>query len=237
MKKKFAAIPLLASVLAACILCLSFSCTRTSPVDRMLDIVGEDHEYGDIPALCEDNFTENDLGYKLTSTDKKRLVQFVSHMSDNPWAKSPAIVREVNDCRTFGEFLFLMLDLEGFSSWNHDAGFLNPHSEKETVDSYIAFYKDFVDDKDWTKARLHRTFHKAYRDNITISEASKRRIVKELSDYETNRLKIQISEYRSAGFPTEWFSSPEEIKSEIEEEYKDCHTFRDLPCMWFLPEK
>lgn len=203
----------------------------------MLDIVGENHEYGDIPALCEDNFTENDLGYKLTSTDKKRLEQAVSHMSDNPRAKTPATVREIDDCRTFGEFLFLMLDLEGFSSWNHDARFLPPHSEQETVDGYIAYYKDFVEDKDWTKARLHRTFHKAYRDNITISEASKRRIVKELSDYETKQLNIRIAEYRSSGFPTEWLSTPEEIRSEIEQEYKDCHTFRDLPCMWFLPEK
>lgn len=247
-------------VLFAVILIMSTvaGCRKSSPVDRLIEVFAEVRsdsvvDYGKYYS----RFSEDDMKYKLTDNDRRVLVDSLGRMISEDYKEYalemlgtdtiPAgmmsasladdldlLKWQIGDCRTFGEFMLVVSDMKGVDTWRHRADFLPSYSEREVVDQYIMFCKDeeeaVGDHAGWPLAKCHRSFHRAAFDNIAISDASRKKIVDAVSQSavkQLNQIKAEMGNSME-------FASEAELRQQIEDVYKPCKKFRDLPNLWFL---
>ncbi len=235
-------------------------CRKSSPVERVFEMFAEvkSDSIVDLDKFYS-RFSEDDLKYKLTDEDRRVLTDSLSREISGDYKEYaremlgtdtiPAgmmsasladdldlLKSQIGDCQTFGEFLLVASDLNGIDTWKHKADFLPSYSEQEVVDQYIRFCNDEMTEAEditaWPLAKCHRSFHRAAFDNMAISDASRKRIVDAVSQSTVKQLNQQKA---VMGNSTELVSEAE-LRQQIEEAYKPCKRFRDLPMLWFLEE-
>ncbi|MGM9853165.1 MAG: hypothetical protein ACI30N_04265 [Muribaculaceae bacterium] len=251
-------------IVALLLIAAAAACRKSSPVDRLLDDVSRLSADSVVDySKLQGRYDDSDLKYKLTDDDRHRLIDSLgqwliesykeyvqelrkecgtdsiptglikAHLADD----LDKIVKQVNACQTFGELRLVVSDMNGTDTWKLKADFLPKLSEEEVVEQYIQFYHDEwnvekLDGDSWPLAKCHRAFHNAVLDNISISEPSRRKIINEVSKSELKKLNKQKAEM---GDLVE-FVSESELRQQVENEFKNCKKFKDLPGLWFLEE-
>lgn len=248
-------------VAAAIMAVAAVGCQKSTPVDRLLEDISKMDENS---AICfseiRSKYDVSDAKYKLTDSDRHRLIEACGQIiideqkkflhelrKDSDTDSIPTklvkaelahypdvLVKQVNDCHTFGEFLLVTSDLLGINTWTQadQIDFLPDSPESVVVDNYIQFYQDeaAADGPNWPLAKCHRAFHRAVIENIAISESSIRKITNEITQFELKQLNKQKAEMGDLMK----FMSESEMRQCVEAQFINCKNFKDLPNLWFL---